>query len=389
MAEQITGSQIRLDCRVPQLDCPTVFSTLLDKAETSPDPTCKVLQTTGQEIRTDNGEVLSSAPNSNSLAPSRPCASASRPSILSTTGRSVLFLAVLATSLVAWAGDAKPGNDPVQAMLDRIKKMSPAEQQAWLAQLEQRAARAARLTLSPEEAARQQAHTQSLLHQKTVTWQLLREVIDDTEAREKATKAAEVAKPHAVKTAQIAKTQATENAKPQAVEQKNAKPQAANKTVAKPQAVEVAKPHAVKRATDVDVAPTDKLPPGSVTVNVEELEARIGGCNLALRELETELAEKDVVWSAAKLEPLSDRLKVLVLRHDDLGLVRGAVPKEQRSDVASLESPRSAISQLSARVVEARNRANDPKFAGDDVERQAELTRLQAISHRMAELDGK
>jgi hypothetical protein len=290
---------------------------------------------------------------------------------------------------VAWAGDAKPGNDPVQAMLDRIKKMSPAEQQAWLAQLEQRAARAARLTLSPEEAARQQAHTQSLLHQKTVTWQLLREVIDDTEAREKATKAAEVAKPHAVKTAQIAKTQATENAKPQAVEQKNAKPQAANKTVAKPQAVEVAKPHAVKRATDVDVAPTDKLPPGSVTVNVEELEARIGGCNLALRELETELAEKDVVWSAAKLEPLSDRLKVLVLRHDDLGLVRGAVPKEQRSDVASLESPRSAISQLSARVVEARNRANDPKFAGDDVERQAELTRLQAISHRMAELDGK
>ena len=130
---------------------------------------------------------------------------------------------VLAACVAARADDAKPGNDPVQAVLDRVKKMSLPEQQAWLEQLEQRAARAARLTLSPEAAARQQAHTQSLLHQKTVTWQALREVIADTEAREKT--AAEVAKPQAVKR--------VEDAKPQAVKRaKIAKPQAVKKVEA-------------------------------------------------------------------------------------------------------------------------------------------------------------
>jgi hypothetical protein len=137
-----------------------------------------------------------------------------------------------------------------------------------------------------------------------------------------------------------------------------------------------------------DAASTDKLPSGSVTVNVEELEARIAAGNLALRELEAELCEKGV-WNAAKLEPLVDRLKVLVVRHNDLGLVREAAPKEQRAGITQPEAPKSAISQLSARVVEARNRANDPQLTSHDVERRAELTRLEAISHRLAELAGK
>ena len=123
-------------------------------------------------------------------------------------------------------------------------------------------------------------------------------------------------------------------------------------------------------------------------MNVEELEAQIAASNLALRELEADLAEK-TAWTAAKLEPLADRLKTLIVRHDDLGLFRDALPKEQRAEITKLETPKSAISQLSARVVEARKRANDPQFAGDDVERRAELTRLDAISHRLAELAGK
>ncbi len=231
--------------------------------------------------------------------------------------------------------------DRVQTELDRVAKMPAAEQQAWLQQLETRAARAARATLSTKEADRYEAHTKAKLHQKTVTWKVLREVIEDAEAREAIVAA------KAVKKAGVAK------------------PQAAKKRT------EVAKPQAT-----------------AVKIDVEELEARINAANLALRELEADLAEK-TNWTAAKLDPLFDRLKTLVVGRDDLGLFREALPKEQQAEVAKLEPPKAAIVQLSARVVEARNRANDPKFVGDEVERRAELTRLQAISHRLAELAGK
>ena len=75
--------------------------------------------------------------------------------------------------------------DPVQAMLDRVGQMAPSAQRAWLVRLEQRAARAARLTLRPEDAARQEAKTRTQLHQATISWQVLREVIRDTDQREK------------------------------------------------------------------------------------------------------------------------------------------------------------------------------------------------------------
>jgi hypothetical protein len=123
-------------------------------------------------------------------------------------------------------------------------------------------------------------------------------------------------------------------------------------------------------------------------VNVAELEPQIAACNLSLREIESELNEKDVVWNSARLEPLLDRLKTVVLRSHDLGLVRGAVPKAERSDVTELESPKSAIAEFAARVVAARDRVNDPKSAGD-AERKAELKRLDEISRRLGEIEGK
>jgi hypothetical protein len=305
----------------------------------------------------------------NTFAPLRLCVSSSLhrklQSWVAIAVRGFLFLVIVTTCLAARA------EDPVQAEFDRVAKMSRAEQQAWLEQLEQRAARVARQTLSPEEAAKQQAHTSSLLHQKMVTWKVLRGVIEDTEAREKA---AEVAKPQA---ARVAKEKTMTIAKPKAVERRAAKPVAEESRVPLPPDEPV-----------TDATSTDKLPAGSVKVNVDELETRIAACNLALRELESELAEK-IAWNAAKLEPLADRLKTLVARRNDLSLFRDAVPKKEQSGVTALEPPKSAISQLSAHVVEARNRANDPKFTGDDVERQAELTRLEAISRRVAEMAGK
>ena len=189
------------------------------------------------------------------------------------------------------------------------------------------------------------ADTHALLHQKKVTWKVLCEVIEDTETREKAAEAA--AKPKAVKKAAGAKSHATK--KPTGAVQ----PQAA-----------------------------------AVKIDVEELEARINAANLALRELEAELIEK-TTWTAAKLDPLFDRLKTMVVDYNDLGLFRAALPKEQQAEVDETGGAEGGDCQLSARVVEARNRANDPKFAGDEVERRAELTRLLAISHRLAELAGK
>ena len=269
-----------------------------------------------------------------------------------------MLVAMMLVGIGVRAGEAKPRADRAQAELDRVAKMSAAEQQAWLRQLEQRAARAARLTLSPKEAARHEAHTNAMLHQKTVTWKVLREVVEDTQARELA--AAGVAKPKAAD---------KRNVKLHAARKHNTKLQAAQNT-------ETAKPQAAAEAV------------AAVKVNVEELESQIAASNLALRELEADLADK-TAWTAAKLEPLADRLKTLVVHHNDLGLFRDALPKEQQEEVAKLETPRSAISQLSARVVEARNRANDPQFSGDAVERRAELARLDAISHRLADLAGK
>jgi hypothetical protein len=250
-----------------------------------------------------------------------------------------LFVLWFSASVVARA------EDRVQAELDQVAKMTAPEQQAWLQQLEKRAAQAARATLAPKEAARQEARTSSLLHQKKVTWKVLREVIEDTEACESATEAA--AKPKAVEKTAVAKPQAAKK------RTKAAKPQAA-----------------------------------AVKIDVEELETRIAAANLELRELEADLAEK-TTWTAAKLDPLFDRLKTLVVGYEDLGLFRDVLPKKQQAEVTTLEAPKAAIAQLSARVVEARKRANDPKFVGDEVERRAELTRLETISHRLAELAGK
>ena len=64
--------------------------------------------------------------------------------------------------------------------------MDPAQQQAWLGRLEQRAGRAARLTLSPDDAAKQQARVAGLLHRKLVTWECWHDLIAETNRQERA-----------------------------------------------------------------------------------------------------------------------------------------------------------------------------------------------------------
>lgn len=114
--------------------------------------------------------------------------------------RFILAAMGMLTAMVAWAAEepAKPATkeptkekakqkqtDPAKAELDRVAKLTPAEQQAWLKQLEQRAWRAARLSLGADEAKYQFGKIRTKLHQKTVSWKLLEEVVQDVDTREK------------------------------------------------------------------------------------------------------------------------------------------------------------------------------------------------------------
>ena len=158
-----------------------------------------------------------------------------------------------------------------------------------------------------------------------------------------------------------------------------AKPQPADKPVKRPVPKQ---PHTVRKPM-IPETPSSS----GVQVNVDELTARIAGSNLGLRTLENEL-DAQGIWDAARLEPLADRLKILVLRHNDLSLFRDLAPADKRAAVGRLEQPRAAISSLGARIFEARRLAESDAFQGADADRQAELRRLEALSRQLAELGG-
>ena len=143
------------------------------------------------------------------------------------------------------------------------------------------------------------------------------------------------------------------------------------------------------RPTAPTATPTPNEPPAnSVEIKQDELAARIAGCNLAFRALETDLDEKGE-WTATRLEPLFERLRVLVVRRHDLQLFCEVLPTDQRSSVGQLASANGVVSQLAARVYEVRGRTSAAEFKGTDAERQAELRRLEALSRRLAEVAGK
>lgn len=120
-------------------------------------------------------------------------------------------------------------------------------------------------------------------------------------------------------------------------------------------------------------------------VNLAELAARIAGTNLALQAIEAEL-EEDQPWDARRLGPLADRLEILVMRRNDLGVFYELVSPRERAWVGRLDSPQRAISRLAARIFEARTRASGPDFIGSQSERQAELGELDELSAQLAEM---
>ena len=444
------------------------------------------------------------------------------------------------------ADRAEAEGESVQIVLDRLAQMRPTEQQAWLKRLEERVDRAARLTFKPDEADRHQADIHDRLHQKTITWETLRDVVQKTDSREKeavkklsktyrrlvfqvfhkdlhaygdrqrawlelhqswkdagspfesqermidwletalgsitpsrigpipksptfepvrrpavAVKR-KSAKPQAAVEKPAALAQARKSAKPQtalaepvaqAHTQKPAKPQAAiarrptkpplpepepvatplgrsiayvpslrpkDDAIAEPPAAamrrfeskppvaasltdfhlpprkapsigqshSVVSPDVLREIASADAPPSPDSPIEPVAVKVDELSARIAGCNMALRTLEIDLDEKSD-WNAARLEPLIERLEILVLRRYDLNLFREALSEPQRSAVDPLSSTKGVVAQMAARIVMARDRASSSKFDGTAADRQAELARLEELSRRLAELAGK
>jgi hypothetical protein len=450
-------------------------------------------------------------------------------------------LAVAITTALA-AGPSTDANvDSSQAALDRLTAMPPAKQQAWLKRLEERANRAASLAFKPKEAAEHQAAIHGKLHQKSITWEVLREAIQETDAWEKdaikrlskdyrlkvfeifhqdlhayadrqrawldlqqnwkdagspfesqdrlvdwlegslrdiksskpspirSKPSFEVEKlPAVVVKPRDAKPQAVEKpreiTKPQAVvqaQQPKKKPQTPVKTPLvelppmpaiepavtpperalariplhqqennsatsvlppvdlqhvkslspsppslndfdlpkrKPQLLgetqPVVSPDVLREitasssssppASSAEPTASEPSPPGTIEVKIGELSARIGGCNLAFRAMETELDEKGE-WDATKLEPYMDRLKLLITRRHDLNLFRNALSESQRSSVEPLASEKSAVSQFAACIATARQRA----FNGNYPDRQTELERLEKLSRQLAEMAGQ
>jgi len=328
-----------------------------------------------------------------------------------------------------------------QVVFDRVAKMSPAEQQQWLRDLEKRALRAGRLALPPDEAATHEARIKKLLHQQIVSWKTLRAIVEETGWLEAAILGptavdvrrtpprlpesprscplppqARAARP-TVDVNRLPATRTTENSADSPQNTHNAPTPILGRHPARLPAIEpaaalagtvagespkasAAEPASILLPTETRVVlpasshtdesgePADEPPAGSVQVNVAGLAARIAGCNLAFRTVEAELDEKGE-WNAQQLGHILDRVNLLTIRRNDLNLFRETVPEEQRTSLKRLESPKSLIAQLGARIFEARSNANGPDFKGSDAERQAELQRLEELSRRLAELAGK
>jgi hypothetical protein len=135
-------------------------------------------------------------------------------------------------------------------------------------------------------------------------------------------------------------------------------------------------------AIATDAEPSMVAPP-AVTVNVDELAARIAAVNLELRALESELDDPQR-WDCPRLAPLAQRLKVLLRRWSDLSTYRDLVPESQQGLVGELESFQTIIPQLAQRLFEARTFAHSAAFSGTPAERQAELDGLDGLSRELA-----
>ena len=75
-----------------------------------------------------------------------------------------------------------------------------------------------------------------------------------------------------------------------------------------------------------------------------------------------------------------------ITKNRDLTLFRELIFPAEQALVGRITSPRTAITQLAARITEVRRRLEAGEIAGSQAQRQAELRRLDAISARLGSL---
>lgn len=92
------------------------------------------------------------------------------------------------TTVALLAAPSKPEDAATRAQttLRKVSQLSADEQRAWLRQVERRLAWAAKLTMKPDEAEKEQARVATLLRQKSVSWPTLIDLLRLLEQREKA-----------------------------------------------------------------------------------------------------------------------------------------------------------------------------------------------------------
>ncbi len=298
------------------------------------------------------------------------------------------------TVLLTTASDGSDCTPPdYKAVLLRVVRMDTAEQQQWLLSLEARLNRANLLVLDPDEAAKEQAEIRDLLRRENISVTSLLELLRKLDAAEKAVadRLMPPVKPQAARWPEcgyrcelpsapsqpmIETTDRNKTSEPRGLSPRKVllqdKPGSLPAVLSgRPRpARSIARPSAelllsASSEAVVSVAPT-------VRVNLDELSARVAGCNLTLRALEDDL-DATGPWNADQLAPLVERLNTLLSRRADLSVFLEMVPLKDRARVGRLESPRSVVSRIGRRISDARTHA----------EQRAELQRLDELSRRL------
>ena len=309
---------------------------------------------------------------------------------------SLFRLLIVALAAVAPPSERSSAPNPLpEAALQRFKAMQPADQQQWLLRLEKRLNRANRLNLKPEDAEKERLAFAARLRQQPLSDDLLKELIEQTDEREKITIARSAGvyrklvfeifagqqkkifeRQHAWE--QLYKSWKKAE-KPfeqqdrlldwlekavQALASKNAAPiPPAPKFTPDPKEQSI--PLGQKTAEHVGrieqkpspgknpAAGVSNTKTSAVEVNREELAARIAGLNMNLRALETELDEQKE-WNVDQLTQKIGKLKTLVQQRNDLSIVRDLLSDEDQKYLVKFRSTCAVVAQMGQLIAHLR-----------------------------------
>ena len=129
----------------------------------------------------------------------------------------------------------------------------------------------------------------------------------------------------------------------------------------------------------------DRITRSQVVPNLDELASRIRGNNVAMQKLAAQLYEERD-WDVRSLTTFYDQLAPLVARKEDLKLIRGLIPPQQRQQVGDLESGSDLISDLGSKIAKARSAAAKTGRSSSTTTDEKELEQLDYLSKKLANL---